>query len=55
MYSSLQYKNMVQESLHILKDIGMTNEAALESMRPIIRPVIRPLSIHPVVRADIKG
>jgi len=55
MYLSLQYKSMIQESLHILKDVEMTNEAAPESVRLVIRPVIRPLSICPVVHADIKG
>ncbi len=30
----------------------MTNEASPESARPVIRPVIRPLSIRPVVHAD---
>jgi hypothetical protein len=30
----------------------MRNEASPESVRPVIRPVILPLSIHPVVRAD---
>ncbi len=38
--------------LHIVKDVGMRNEASPESMRPVIRPVILPLSIRPVVHAD---
>jgi hypothetical protein len=42
-------------SLHTLKDVGMTNEAAPEPVRSVICPVIRPLSIRPVVHADIKG
>jgi len=31
--------------LHILKDVGMRNEASPESVWPVIRPVIR--SVHP--------
>jgi hypothetical protein len=30
----------------------MRNEASPESVRPVIRPVIHPLSIRPVVHAD---
>ncbi len=41
--------------LHILKDVGMKNEASPESVRLVIRPIICPLSIRPVVRTDIKG
>jgi hypothetical protein len=41
--------------LHILKDVGMKNEASSESVRLVIRPIICPLSIRPVVRTDIKG
>jgi len=34
--------------LHIVKDVGMRNEASPES----VHPVIRPLSIRPVVHVD---
>jgi hypothetical protein len=30
----------------------MRNEASPESVRPVIRPIILPLSIRPVVHAD---
>jgi hypothetical protein len=37
---------IVQQSLlYILKDVGMTNEAAPERARPVIRP--RRPSVHP--------
>ncbi len=39
-------------TLHIVKDVGMRNEASPESVRPVIRPVIFPLSIRLVVHAD---
>jgi hypothetical protein len=31
---------------YIVKDVGMRNEASTESVRLVIRPVIRPLSIR---------
>jgi len=36
---------------YIVKDVGMRNEASPESVPPVIRPVIHPLSIRPVVHA----
>jgi len=38
--------------LYNYKDVGMRNEASPESVRLVIRPVIHPLSIRPVVHAD---
>ncbi len=37
---------------YIVKDVGMRNEASPKSVRPVIRPVIHPLSICPVVHAN---
>jgi hypothetical protein len=38
----------MQESLHIVKDVGMRNEASPKSVRHVFRPVIH-LSIRPVM------
>jgi len=37
---------------YIVKDVGMRNEASPESVRPVIRPVIHPLSIRLIVHAN---
>jgi hypothetical protein len=46
--SHIVWANFNLYVLHILKDVGMRNEASPESMRPVIRPVI-PLSIRLVM------
>jgi hypothetical protein len=37
---------------YIVKDVRMRNEASPESVRPVIRPVICPLSIRSIVHAN---
>jgi len=44
-------EKLILTQLHIVKDVGMLNEASPESVRLVIRPC-RPLSIRLVVHAN---